>query len=84
MKAKFIERFYDYINRHPVLVYEYRNHRYEVIDFGWKGGTPLSWQHKNEQAHIDEMIERESKRNPDFKSEPAEIGFNLFWEYVNQ
>lgn len=83
MKAKLIERSYDHINKHPVLVYEYRNRRYEVIDYGWKGGEPLAWQHRNEQAHIDEMIERESKPKKR-DAESAQVGLDLFWEYVNQ
>ena len=82
MKAKFIEKFYDN-NNDSVLVYEYKGFTYEVIDHGWKGGEPLSWQHKNEQAHIDEMIERLS-RPKNQVSEPAQVGFDLFWEYVNQ
>ena len=80
MKAKFIEKWYDHINKHPVLVYEYRNYKYEVIDYGWKGGEPLSWQHKMEQAHIDEMIERELRKSNEYVPQNAEVGFELFWE----
>ncbi len=80
MKAKYIERWYDHINKHTILVYEYRGHKYEVIDYGWKGGEPLTWQHKMEQAHINEIIEREA--SSDFVPESAEVGFELFWESV--
>ena len=81
MKAQFVEKFYD-TDKNPVLVYEYRNHKYEVVDYGWKGGEPLSWQHKLAQAHIDEIISREEKAT-NFKSENAQVGFDLFWAYVN-
>lgn len=81
MKAQFVEKFYD-TDKNPVLVYEYRNHKYEVVDYGWKGGEPLSWQHKLAQAHIDEIISREEKAT-NFKGENAQVGFDLFWAYVN-
>ena len=45
---------------------------------------PLSWQHKNEQAHIDHMLDDQPKHDPNFKPEDAQIGFDMFWEYVNQ
>ena len=83
MEATFVERWYDSINNHPVLVYEYRSHKYDVVDYGWKGGEPLSWQHKLAQAHIDEMIEIEKNKSSDFVPEKAEAGFELFWEIYN-
>lgn len=84
LKAKFIERTYD-VNKLPVLVYEYRGFRYEVIDYGWRGGEPLSWQHANEQARIDELIEREEKaKNSTFVAEPAEIGLEKFFQMFEQ
>lgn len=83
MKAKFIEKWYDNINKNNVLVYEYREHKYEVVDYGWKGGEPLSWQHNCEQAHIDELIEREKNKDKNFVSENAQVGFDMFWAYVN-
>ena len=83
MKAKFIEKYYD-VDRNPVLVYEYRNCRYEVIDYGWKAGcNSLGWQHKNEQAHIDEFLDNPKPHDEAFRPEPASVGFDLFWEYVN-
>lgn len=84
MVPKFISKEYDSINKNFILTYEYRNYRYEVIDFGWNGGMPLSWQHKNEQAHIDHMLDDQPKHDPNFKPEDAQIGFDMFWEYVNQ
>jgi len=80
MKAKFIRSEYDHINRNKILFYEYRGCTYEVIDFGWRGGTPLGWQHKNEQARIDQDLDNPK---PKYKGESAQIGFDLFWEYVN-
>lgn len=80
MKAKFIKSEFDPINKNKILTYEYRECRYETIDFGWKGGQPLSWQHKNEQAHIDEMLDNPK---PEFEGESFEIGLEMFWESVN-
>lgn len=82
MKAKFIEKFYDN-EKHPVLVYEYRGCRYEVIDYGWKGGEPLSWQHKNEQVRIDEELDNPPAHDPNFVPKSAEEGFKIFWDFVN-
>lgn len=82
-KGKYIRSFTD-IDGNSVHVFEYRNHQYEVIDSGWKGGhQPAYIQHRMEQDSIDELIKREElwKNN---KSRPAEEGFKLFWEYVNE
>lgn len=81
MKAKFVEKWFDTVNKKFVLVYEYRGCKYEVIDHSWNGGEPLSWQHNNEQARIDDMLDR--KTNENFIAEDAQVGFDLFWEYVN-
>lgn len=81
-KAKFVGKIYS-PEGFPVLTYLYRGRKYDVIDYGWRGGEPLSWQHKNEQAHIDDMIDKESKSSG-AAGEPAEIGFEIFWESVNQ
>lgn len=83
MKAKFLRKYYD-IENNPVLIYIYRGIEYEVVDRGWKGGEPLSWQHKNEQAHIDAFLDEKPKQDDKYrKSEPAQVGFDMFWEYVN-
>ena len=80
MKAKYIKKWYD--NKgNAVLVYEYRNKKYDVVDYGWKGGEPLSWQHKMAQAHIDQQIEIEEKQKT-YKTENAEKGLELFWQSV--
>lgn len=68
MKARFIEKYY--MLGHPVLVYEYRGYKYDVTDYGWNGGEPLSWQHANEKARIDrqiEITEKEKTRTRDTK-----------------
>ena len=78
--AKFVKKEYT-LEGFPILTYLYRGKQYKVIDYGWHGGEPLSWQHKNEQAKIDKEIELESKRmNSDFVEEPAEAGLEMFWK----
>lgn len=78
--AKFIKKEYT-LEGFPMLTYLYRGKQYKVIDYGWYGGEPLSWQHKNEQAKIDQEIEMENKRmNSDFVEEPAETGLEMFWK----
>lgn len=79
MKAKFVEKYY--LLGNAVLVYEYKGYKYDVTDYGWKGGEPLSWQHKNEQAHIDELIARENRKT-NYVEEPAQIGLDMFFESV--
>ena len=79
MKAKFIGKTYG-VDGNPVLEYEYRGRKYEVIDYGWKGGEPLGWQHKNEQAKIDQQIEmEEKKKSSSYVGEPAQVGLDLFF-----
>lgn len=81
-KATFIGKTYGTgFDRDSVyLEYEYRGHRYEVYENRRKGNEPLSWQHRNAQAEIDQAIELEGKIK---STEDAMVGFNLFWEYVN-
>ncbi len=77
---KFVKREYT-PEGFPMLTYSYRGRQYHVIDYGWQGGELLSWQHKNEQAKIDQEIEMENKRmNSDFVEEPAEAGLEMFWK----
>ncbi len=81
-KGKYIRSFTD-TDGATVHVFEYRNHEYEVIDSGWKGGhQPAYAQQRMEQDHIDELIDREEKMK-NFKGEDAQVGFDLFWNYVN-
>lgn len=78
--AKFIKKEYT-VEGFEMLTYSYRGKQYQVIDYGWHGGEPLSCQHKNEQAKIDQEIELENKRmNSDFVEEPAEAGLEMFWK----
>lgn len=62
MKAQFISKYYGSgFDRHMVyLEYEYRGMRYVVYENRAKGNEPLAWQHRNEQARIDSIIETES------------------------
>ena len=77
--AKFIKKEYT-AEGFPMLTYLYRGKQYQVIDYGWHGGEPLSWQHNNEQAKIDQEIEMENKRmNSNFVEESAEVGLEMFW-----
>ena len=75
--VKFIKKEYT-LEGFPMLAYLYRGRQYSVIDYGWHGGEPLKWQHKNEQAKIDKEIELENKRI-DFAEESAEVGLEMFW-----
>jgi len=84
-KAKFICRYYGRgYERHMVFTeYEYRGHTYTVYENRAQGNEPLSWQHKSEQARIDEIIRQQNlPKNPN--AESWEVGFDKFWDYVNQ
>ena len=63
MKAKFIQAYrYSEWNRSIVeLEYEYRGHRYTVMEDKSKGNEPLAWQHRAEQDRIDRIIEMEER-----------------------
>lgn len=59
------------------LEYEYRGKRYTVYENKRKGSEPLQWQHVNEQARIDKLIEMENKKptgNP--------INLDEIWEML--
>lgn len=80
--AKYIRSFTD-TDGNSVHVFEYRNHQYEVIDSGWKGGhQPAYAQHRMEQDHIDELIKKEKKWSK-FKGENAQTGLDIFFDYVD-
>lgn len=82
--AKLIKKEYT-LEGFPMLTYLYRGKQYKVIDYGWHGGEPLSWQHKNEQAKIDQEITMENKRmNSNFVEEPAEVGLEMFWKLFEE
>ena len=84
-KATFKEKWYDKQNKCFVLVYKYRGHEYSVCDYGWRGGEPLNWQHKNEQGRIDAEIDNEGTCEKPYRYEDtADYGFRLFWEMVEE
>ncbi len=62
-KAKFVRKYYGrgYDRDFVYLVYEYRGYKYVVEENTAKGSEPLSWQHRNEQAQIDRLIEEQSQ-----------------------
>ena len=75
-RAKFLCRDKQYAS---VLWYEYRNHDYCIqTNTEW----PLSSQHKFEQERIDNLIELVEKMSR-HKGEPAEVGFKMFWDYLD-
>lgn len=85
MKAKFVAKYYGrgYEKDYVFLEYEYRGHTYTVYENRARGNEPLSWQHKNEQARIDKLIEIQNMpKNPN--AEPAQVGLDMFFDYVNQ
>lgn len=87
MKAKFIGKYYgtgfdrDYV----YLEYEYRGRKYEVYENRAKGNEPLSWQHKNAQARIDNEIEIEEKRSQDKEQiETVEESLDYFFRMLDE
>ena len=81
-KAKFIGKTYGTgYNRHFVyLEYEYRGHTYEVYENRAKGNEPLAWQHKNNQAMIDNLIEsREKMKNQEYHPFDIDEVFRVFY-----
>ena len=71
--------------QHTVLVYEYRGHRYSVEKHNNGYAFDSLWkQHKEEQAHIDEMIAHENDPIPEWKYEGSgQEGFDIFYEIIN-
>lgn len=66
MKAKYIGKYNGTgYNRHMVyLEYEYRGYTYTVYENTAKGNEPLGWQHRAEQARIDNIIKaKEQEKN---------------------
>lgn len=66
MKARYIGKYNGTgYNRHMIyLEYEYRGYTYTVYENTAKGNEPLSWQHKAEQARIDNLIKaKEQEKN---------------------
>ena len=71
MKAKYIGKFYGTgYNRHMIfLEYEYRGYTYTVYENTAKGNEPLIWQHKAEQARIDNLIKTKEQEKQCTKEE---------------
>lgn len=87
MKAKFIGKYYgtgfdrDYV----YLEYEYRGRKYEVYENRAKGNEPLSWQHKNAQARIDDEIENEEKKSQNKEQiETIEESLDYFFRMLDE
>lgn len=58
MKARYIGKYNGTgYNRHMIyLEYEYKGYTYTVYENTAKGNEPLGWQHRAEQARIDNII----------------------------
>lgn len=81
MKAKFEFKTYrGKFQKHTELWYSYRGHEYAVIPDADYPYT-MREQHLKEQKFIDHLCDQEA-RMKNTNAEPAEIGFNMFWEYV--
>ena len=76
MKAKFKNKYYGtgYDRDYVYLEYEYRGMIYTVYENRAKGNEPLSWQHRNEQARIDSILDAENK------SQGKPIDWDEIWE----
>ena len=65
------------------LVYKYRGYEYIVYENRAKGNEPLAWQHKSEQARIDQLIEEENKPKKPYRYEDsAQYGLDKFFEFL--
>ena len=60
--------------------YEYRGYEYSIVPF--KTEWSLADLHNNEQSNIDRLIDINTNLST-LKSEPAEKGFQLFWDYLD-
>lgn len=78
-KAK--KLYTDYGKYSNIVTYEYRGCKYEVeyaVDMSYCV-SPAWVQHKIAQEKIDDKLD-----NPRIcEGENCEVGFNLFWDYVN-
>ena len=79
-KAKFTGKVRDKNGYAVHLFYEYRGHEYMVTDEHNGYSEPMWVKHKNEQERIDREIDSQFK--PSASCEPAEVGLNLFFDYV--
>lgn len=78
MKAKYLGKYYGsgYDRDFVFLEYEYRGVKYTVYENRAKGNEPLSWQHSNEQARIDRLLDTKC-----VATEDAQKGIDLFFEF---
>lgn len=84
-KAKYIGKTYGtgYERDFVYLEYEYRGYRYEVYENRAKGNEPLSWQHANEQARIDRIIELKEKPVSE-NCETADEALDFFFRMLEE
>lgn len=85
-KVKCIRKYYGtgYDRDYVYLVYEYRGHEYTVYENTAKGNEPLAWQHRNEQARIDRLIEEQSRPKKPYRYEDsAQHGIDCFFDYIS-
>ena len=77
--VKMIEKYYDKHTTH--IVYEYKNHKYEVeyANDVTYCITPAYIQHKDAQSKIDKMIEQENKKKTHKIEDTAEYGLDVFF-----
>lgn len=86
-KATFLRKRYGrgYDAHMVYLDYMYRGHEYTVAENRAKGNEPLAWQHRSEQARIDQLIEEENKPKKPYRYEDsADAGFDLFWRFIGE
>lgn len=89
-KATFVGKYYGHgYDAHMVyLVYSYRGYEYTIYESLAQGNEPLSWQHRNEQSQIDQLIEqKEQEKNAQPKprryEDTAQYAFDQFLNYVD-
>jgi hypothetical protein len=95
-KAKFIHKYYGtgYDRGKNIIEYEYRGHTYWVDENLNQGNEPFAWQHRNAQARIDTLIEREEqdkkRREKEVKLSPeerykltADYALDEFFKFIN-
>ena len=85
-KATFRRKYYGrgYERSRVYMDYEYRGHEYTVEENRAVGNAPLSWQHRSEQARIDQLIEEENRpRKPYRYEDSAQAGLDLLWRLLD-
>lgn len=77
-KATYLYKTYDE-KGYPLLWYSYKGFTY-CIQYNTE--ESFAYQHRYEQDAIDTKLARAEKLKS-FKGEPAEIGFQKFWDYID-